>query len=101
MRAASGSRRSLARRIATLDAAHEGLVFGRLDMTAAVDRREGWRAAITEAGLRQDLVALASTQAYFEQGAESFKEVSVRADGAALLARRIIAKLAAQEIATE
>jgi phenylpropionate dioxygenase-like ring-hydroxylating dioxygenase large terminal subunit len=51
--------------------------------------------------LHQDLVALASTQNYFDQGGESFKEVSVRADGAALLARRIIAKLAAQESATE
>lgn len=34
-----------------------GHVAGPDDMTAAVDRREGWRAAITAAGLRHDLVA--------------------------------------------
>jgi vanillate O-demethylase monooxygenase subunit len=51
--------------------------------------------------LAQDLAALESTQAYFDEGGESFKEVSVRADGAALLARRIIARLAAQESASE
>ena len=45
--------------------------------------------------LQQDLLALEFTQTAFDQG--GFKEVSVRADSAALLARRIIAKMAAQE----
>ena len=34
-----------------------GHVAGPADMTAAVDRREGWRTAVTAAGLRHDLLA--------------------------------------------
>lgn len=49
------------------------------------------------ATLRQDIVALEATQAYLEEGGADFREVSVRADRAALMARRIIARLHAQE----
>ncbi|MDB5582980.1 MAG: aromatic ring-hydroxylating dioxygenase subunit alpha [Bradyrhizobium sp.] len=49
------------------------------------------------ATLHQDVIALESTQAYFEQGGAQFKELSVLADQAAMTARRIISRLAAQE----
>ena len=47
--------------------------------------------------LRQDVVALEATQAYHDTGADQFTEFSVNADRAALMARRIIARLAAAE----
>ncbi len=56
--------------------------------------------ALREIGLstlKQDIVALEATQRYLEEGGEDFKEFSVHADRAALMARRIIAKIAAEE----
>lgn len=59
-----------------------GHVAGPDDMTAAVDRREGWRAAITEAGLRQDLVANGDfTEAGGEQATRELLERCPELDG--------------------
>ncbi|MDB5582978.1 MAG: Rieske (2Fe-2S) domain protein [Bradyrhizobium sp.] len=49
--------------------------------------------------LRQDLVAIHMTQKYFDEAGADFKERSIRADRAAMLTRRIIARLAAEEAA--
>jgi vanillate O-demethylase monooxygenase subunit len=45
----------------------------------------------------QDALAVASSQAYFDESNENFKEVSVKADEAALRGRRIVAEMAAAE----
>jgi phenylpropionate dioxygenase-like ring-hydroxylating dioxygenase large terminal subunit len=47
--------------------------------------------------LKQDVIALESTQAAYEESGDRFLEYSVKADRSALMARRIIAKLAAAE----
>lgn len=55
---------------------------------------------IRQAGLKilnQDIIALESTQASYEESGAHFKEFSVKADQMALRARRIIAGLAADE----
>ena len=64
--------------------------------TTAYDEKACERALAT---LRQDIIALESTQAYYEQGGDAFKEISVRADGAAIMACRVIVKQSQQESA--
>jgi phenylpropionate dioxygenase-like ring-hydroxylating dioxygenase large terminal subunit len=47
--------------------------------------------------IERDALAVAASQSYFEESDSNFKEVSVKADEAALRGRRIIAEMAAAE----